>query len=396
MSMTCAVRVRRTQTYPRLAPAPEQDHLPAAEAGVRAAPRRRRRRAVPVLSVRRAPSNQRVPEAQHGVTGHVHRVGRGSSVDDRPGGACRSSGLRRAPARRTPGGRERAARWCRSPRCGRRPPRRRRATRRRRCPSTRSLRASGSHRARGQVNLGGEQPARRDHVEAAALAIDRDGRRQDPPGRVGRLGVLGAGLDAVDLDRPDPAVLVERAGSGAARRLPPGPARSRDRRGPGASSPSSRRYERRATTFLLLASTHRSRWCPTALAGDRHHAVRADPADREPSMPADPRHAHRPPAAAMSTKWMRASRPALRRPLGARRSGEREPAPVRRDAQVGAAAERADRAADLLERLRVRAGTADRCRGRPSCARAARRRGLLRRCRGATRPGSVSAGPALA
>ena len=45
-------------------------------------------------------------------------------------------------------------------------------------------------------------------VRAWSLAIDRDGRREDLPGRVGRLGVAGAGLDAVDPDPPDAAVLV--------------------------------------------------------------------------------------------------------------------------------------------------------------------------------------------
>src|SRR5215217_3995313 len=87
-----------------------------------------------------------------------------------------------------------------------------------------------------------------------------------------------------------------------------------------------------------------------ALPGDRDDAVLARPAHREPSVPADPRHAHRPPTRDVDEVDARA---AARAP--APRVGEREPAPVRRDAQARAAAERADRPPDLPERAGVEA-----------------------------------------
>ena len=165
---------------------------------------------------------------------------------------------------------------------------------------------------------------------------------------VGRLGVLGARLDAVEHDPADPAVLVDEQDPERSDTLLRGQRHGQsagDRQGvhrpAGVRAPGDHLPARHVDPEELLAGS---------LAGDREHALRADPAHGEPPVPADVRHAHRPPA--RDVHEVDARTPA-RAP--APRVREREPAPVRGDAQVRAADEGADRTPDLLERSRVQA-----------------------------------------
>ena len=217
-----------------------------------------------------------------------------------------------------------------------------------------ALRGAGAERVVGRRHpsrastSATRSPRARDRVERPPLGIDGESRRQDPSGRVGRLGVVGARLDAVDGDGPDAAARVREQDPERSDALL-GPSATASRPAPRTCSRSGRENARRATTFRLRDVDPEETLVAGSLAGDRHQAVRADPADREPSARptrATPSERQR----ATSTKWIRAPGRAPTASPGPRR---RACVPSGETFRSEPAAEGADRTADLLERPRV-------------------------------------------